>query len=593
VGDIFISMHLTRRRGRITGVYANKQPIFFLPFVAVRAEAYVATEIVELGGRAMRHFNVLLTSAQGAPSLKKSGQPLLALPRAATLKTATPPKARLMRSIVTAATLLLTIPPITDAAEAGPGGGGRGGGFGGHVGVSARGFAGRAGGLGFAGGPIGGARIGGRGIGDRSLGASHFSGRSFTAPRAGVATARFSANHLAGTRVAGPGRGGFGNRAITNAALQSRFGFARFHGRFFGSPWPWWWSGLAIGWIGPVFWPYVYYDFFDYVFWPYAYDDFWPYAYDDVYYGIYGPYAYGSPGVGVAAGPGVSIPARSANTTERRVASAGSSEQRAAEVCTNGASDLTDWPIERISEVVQPTEAQRPALDELRAASQQAIDILKAGCPKDLPSTPTGRLAAMESRVKAMLQAVQTVRPPLERFYQLLSDEQKARLNAVSPGGKSVAEEDQRALTKFCRERAPAVTDLPFDRIAQATQPTPAQRSALDELRDVSAKAAEGLKAQCPIYAAVTPTGRIEAMEKRLEATHSAVITVQPTLARFYDGLNDEQKARFNSLRADAAGTYPPPAAVVVDQEDSRTRERGKIISSSTSVAPPQQLDEE
>jgi hypothetical protein len=41
--------------------------------------------------------------------------------------------------------------------------------------------------------------------------------------------------------------------------LQSRFGFARFHGRFFGSPWPWWWGGLTIGWIGPVFWPYVYY----------------------------------------------------------------------------------------------------------------------------------------------------------------------------------------------------------------------------------------------------------------------------------------------------------------------------------------------
>src|SRR5262245_45717819 len=92
-------------------------------------------------------------------------------------------------------------------------------------------------------------------------------------------------------------------------------------------------------------------------------------------------------------------------------------------------------------------------------------------------STPTGRLAAMESRVKVMLQAVQTVRPPLERFYQLLRDEQKARLNAVSPGGKSNADEDQRALTNFCRERAPGVTDLPFDRIAQATQPTSAQRS--------------------------------------------------------------------------------------------------------------------
>jgi hypothetical protein len=229
----------------------------------------------------------------------------------------------------------------------------------------------------------------------------------------------------------------------------------------------------------------------------------------------------------------------------------------------------------------------------LRAASQNAMDLLKAGCPNDLPSTPTGRLAAVESRVKVMLQAVQMVRPPLERFYQLLSDEQKASLNAVSPGGKANTEEDQRAFTKFCRERAPAVTDLPFDRIGQATQPTSAQRSALDELKNVSATAAKGLQANCPIYAAVTPTGRIEAMEKRLEATHSAVMSVQPALAKFYDGLSDEQKARFNSLRANAAGTYPPPRPVVVDQDHSRTRERSDSISSSTSVAPPQHLDEE
>ena len=523
----------------------------------------------------MRHFSVLL-SAQSASNLKKNDQPLLAPTCAATLKIATPAKARLIRGIVTAAIMLLTIPPITNVAEAGPGGGGgRGGGFGGHVGVSARGFAGRSGGLGFVGGPVGGARIGGRGIG--SLGTSHFSGRAFTAPRAGAATPRFSANHLAGTRVAGPGRI-FGNRVITNTALQSRFGFARFHGRFFGSPWPWWWGGLAIGWIGPVFWPY-------------AYDEFWPYAYDDVYYGIYGPYAYGGPGPAIAAGPDVVVRAQGANTTEGRVAIVGGSEQRAAEVCSNGGSDLTDWPIARISEVVQPTEAQRPALDELRAASQEAMDIFKAGCPNDLPSTPTGRLAAMESRVKVMLQAVQMVRPPLERFYQLLSDEQKARLNAVSPGGKS-NEEDQRALTKFCRERAPTVTDLPFDRIAQATQPTSAQRSALDELKNVSAKSAEGLKANCPIHAAATPTGRIEAMEKRLEATHSAMTTVQPALAKFYDGLSDEQKARFNSLRADA-GTYPPPGPVVVDQGHSRTGERGNSVSSSRNVTPPQYLNEE
>src|SRR5262249_57209838 len=131
-------------------------------------------------------------------------------------------------------------------------------------------------------------------------------------------------------------------------------------------------------------WPYVYYDFFDYVFWPYAYDDFWPYAYDDVYYGIYGPYAYGGPGPAIAAGPDVGIRAPGASTTERRVAVAGGSEQRAAEVCSNGASDLTDWPIARISEGVQPTEAQPPARDELGAATQRAMDIINAAWPNAL-----------------------------------------------------------------------------------------------------------------------------------------------------------------------------------------------------------------
>ena len=98
-------------------------------------------------------------------------------------------------------------------------------------------------------------------------------------------------------RAASLGRGVFGNRAIGNVALRSQFASARFHGRFFGSRWPWWRGGLVVGWIGPLFWPYADYDFFDYVFWPYAYDDFWPYAYDDVYYGIYGNYAYAGGGV--------------------------------------------------------------------------------------------------------------------------------------------------------------------------------------------------------------------------------------------------------------------------------------------------------
>jgi hypothetical protein len=132
------------------------------------------------------------------------------------------------------------------------------------------------------------------------------------------------------------------------------------------------------------------------------------------------------------------------------------------------------------------------------------IDILKAGCPNDLPSTPTGRLAAMESRLQVMLQAVQTVRPALNRFYQSLNDEQKARFNAVSAGDDSTAGEDQRDFTKFCDERTPGVTDLPIDRIAQAVQPTSAQRVALDEYDNEAAYQAHRNTEHFKKYAATT-----------------------------------------------------------------------------------------
>jgi len=52
----------------------------------------------------------------------------------------------------------------------------------------------------------------------------------------------------------------FGDRAIANVALRSQFGAARFRGGFFGSAWPWWRGGLALGWFGPLFWPYARYE---------------------------------------------------------------------------------------------------------------------------------------------------------------------------------------------------------------------------------------------------------------------------------------------------------------------------------------------
>jgi LTXXQ motif family protein len=198
--------------------------------------------------------------------------------------------------------------------------------------------------------------------------------------------------------------------------------------------------------------------------------------------------------------------------------------------------------------VIQPTEAQRATLDELKEATSKAIETLRAACPDDLPSVPTGRLAAMETRLDVMLTAVRTVRAPLDRLYQSLGDEQKARFNAVVPSNTPGNKREERDFARHCTQRQTGIAGLPIERITRAVRPTQEQQTSLAELKAAAAKASDRLKSQCPVYEALTPTGRVEAMEKRLEAMLEAGRMVQPVLANFYEKLSDEQKARFNTL---------------------------------------------
>ncbi len=101
--------------------------------------------------------------------------------------------------------------------------------------------------------------------------------------------------------------------------------------------------------------------------------------------------------------------------------------------CDPGAVGMAEWRINEIERVVQPTDAQRAPLADLRTASAKAADGIKSTCPHEIPQTSVQRMAFMEKRMEAMLGAIKTVRPAFEAFYAALSDEQKARLDAVGP----------------------------------------------------------------------------------------------------------------------------------------------------------------
>lgn len=315
--------------------------------------------------------------------------------------------------------------------------------------------------------------------------------------------------------------------------------------------------GFVIGFVGPLFWPYAYNDFVDYTFSPYAYDTFWPYAYDDVYAGIYGGYApeyYAPEDTYAYAGSAGSeriydrAASRASQTTGSTAPSA-SSER----ICSGQAKGLTDFSIQKIADQVQPNQDQQALLDELKAASVKAVDIMQQTCPGELPSTPTGRLAAMRSRVDTMLKAVEVVRPALDKFYQSLSDEQRERFIAVDQSEQASGGRRGSNLNDLCQGDLRTRSGLPIDRIERTLHLNSDQEMGLRSLDQATLDSAKMLQAKCQPDQSLTPPGRLAAMQDRLQVMLKALDATQAALAKFYGSLNDEQKAKFDRISVRAS----------------------------------------
>ena len=352
--------------------------------------------------------------------------------------------------------------------------------------------------------------------------------RSASAAAQAAARGRFSAHFRSG------------DAAQARAALMAREnGWAPRHAWRRGH------RAAFVAWLGPVFWPYAYSDIFSYTFWPYAYDPgYWAYAYDDfvdtVFWGADSPYSayarYPEPGAAIT----------DYQTRMRPTAS----RQTLRQLCGSPDEGVTAWPIASIARAVQPTPEQRALLDELKAAAAKAADAFKDSCADSYAMTPPGRLRAMTSRIGATLAAVRIVRPALEQFYNSLDDEQKARFNALGPnvGERSQPQQEANAQAERCGEPKSSLTQLPIERIDAVVHPAGQQKEALERLSQATKNAVERLQAACPDDVPLTPLGRLEAMEKRLDAMLQAAALVQPALDEFYTSLSNEQKARFNTL---------------------------------------------
>jgi hypothetical protein len=442
-----------------------------------------------------------------------------------------------MSRLVMAVAVLAVVVSGGAFARGGGGGGGHGGGGGGHGG----------GGGGHGGGHFGGGHFGGGHIGGGHFGGAHFGGGHF---RGGGHFA--GAHHFGGAGIASHGGQHFGNAAVSSRNVRSALnsfshGHALRNARILSSPMAraqlaagaavvgWhggshgWWQhpNGGYGWVGPLFWPFAYYDIYDYTLWGYG-APFWDYGYLDLYAGLFGPYGYS--GLSGYAEP------RPRGRAQRGAASF-------AQMCADDDREVAGLPIDQIGQAIAPTEAQRAALDDLAAASIKAAQTIRASCPAQVAATAPGRLAAMQQRLEAMISAVALVRPPLERLYGLLDDEQKARINAVAE------DERKRAPANSVAECGrPATPAWPAEEIETRLHPTDTQRAALKTLQDAAAHTADTVKAACQPTDLLTPPARLDAVARRLDTMLEAVKSVRSALDDFYATLSDEQKAQFEAI---------------------------------------------
>jgi hypothetical protein len=114
--------------------------------------------------------------------------------------------------------------------------------------------------------------------------------------------------------------------------------------------------------------------------------------------------------------------------------------------------------------------------------------------------------------------------------------------------------ETNTAAVESCTGLAPGVTNLPIDQIRQTVHPTADQEAVLDDLSAASTRAGDVIKSSCPSSVPLTPIGRLDAAEQRLDATIKAIQVVRSPLERFYEALSDEQRQRFNVMNGSTRG---------------------------------------
>jgi hypothetical protein len=118
-----------------------------------------------------------------------------------------------------------------------------------------------------------------------------------------------------------------------------------------------------------------------------------------------------------------------------------------------GSPSAIDWSINEINQSVQPTTAQRDALDDVRRSFDDAARDLETHCPTTIPPTALNRLDTIQARLDSTWRATLSIQVALANFEAELNDAQKIRFDTMNFAARESAQPAQRDVGVAKRER--------------------------------------------------------------------------------------------------------------------------------------------
>jgi hypothetical protein len=94
-------------------------------------------------------------------------------------------------------------------------------------------------------------------------------------------------------------------------------------------------------------------------------------------------------------------------------------------------------PADDIARKISLEPRQRQELGALIFASGKAAEKLHESCPTAVPNTLSARLDAVDARLHAPVDAIDTIRPHVQTFFASLTPTQKTVLNTDAPTARA------------------------------------------------------------------------------------------------------------------------------------------------------------